>query len=94
MMSLQGRSNRWTFGCLPCPPIFVTTCEGGHLDEQMQVAALPDDARATIEQQVNEFHLERINASGKVNSLVLLGRGFPTLSYSCSSGTSIPLLAS
>ena len=36
----------------------------------MQGAALPADAKAAIEKQVNEFHLERINASGKVNSLV------------------------
>ena len=42
---------------------------GGHLNEQMQGAALPADANAAIEKQVNEFHLERMNASGKVNSL-------------------------
>ena len=36
----------------------------------MQGAALPADAKAAIEKQVNEFHLERMNASGKVNSLV------------------------
>ena len=43
---------------------------GGQLDEQMQGAALPPDTKPTIEKQVNEFHLERMNASGKVNSLV------------------------
>ena len=48
----------------------MTTCGWGHLDEQMQGAVLPADAKAVIEKQVNEFHLERMNASGKVNSLV------------------------
>ena len=43
---------------------------GAHLDEQMQGAALPADAKAAIEEQFNEFHLDRTNASGKVNSLV------------------------
>ena len=94
MMNLQGRSNRWTFGCLPRPPIFVTTCGGGHLDEQMQGVALPADTKATIEKQVNEFHLERMNASGKVNNLVYWARGFPTLSYSCSNGTSMTFASS
>ena len=36
----------------------------------MQGAVLPANAKAAIEKQVNEFHLERINASGRVNSLV------------------------
>ena len=54
----------------PAPPNFRDHVWGGHLDEQMQGAALPADAKAAIEKQVNEFHLERTNASGKVNSLV------------------------
>ena len=73
MMSLHGRSNRWTFDWVPWPPIFVTTCVcggGGHLDEQIQGAASPANAKAAIEKQVNEFHLERMNSPGKVNSLV------------------------
>ena len=40
-----------------------------HLDEQMQGAALPADTKAAIEKQVNEFHSEKKNASGNVNSL-------------------------
>ena len=43
---------------------------GGHLDEQMQGAALSADAKAAIGKHVNGFHLERMNASGKVNCLV------------------------
>ena len=43
---------------------------GDHLDEQMQGVALPANAKAATEKQVNEFHLERMDASGKVNSLV------------------------
>ena len=55
----------------PAPPNFCDHVGGGgHLDEQMQGAALPADAKAVIEKQVNEFHLERINASGKVKYLV------------------------
>ena len=49
----------------------MTTCGGGHLDEQMQGAALPADAKAAIEKQVNEFHSERIKGSSKVNNLIL-----------------------
>ena len=48
----------------------MITCGGGHLDEQIQGTVLPADAKVAIEEQVNEFHLERMNASGKVNSLV------------------------
>ena len=54
-------------------PNFREHVWGGHLDEQMQDAALPADTKAAIEKQVNEFHLERMNASGKVNSLVYWG---------------------
>ena len=70
LMNLQGRNNRWTFRCLPRPPIFVTTCWGAHLDEQMQGGTLPADAKSAIEKQVSDFHLDRMNASGKGNSLV------------------------
>ena len=49
---------------------FVTTCGGHHLGEQMHGVALPANAKAAIEKNVNEFHLERMNSSGKVNSLV------------------------
>ena len=76
------------------PPNFRDHVWGGHLDEQMQGAVLPADAKTAIEKQVNEFHLERMNASGKVNSLLLLGRCFLMLSYSCPSGASMPLCAS
>ena len=79
----------------PAPHNFRDHIWEGHLDEQMQGAALPADTKATIEKQVNEFNLEKMNASGKVNKTVcLLGRSFTTLSYSCSSGTSVPLRAS
>ena len=54
----------------PAPPNFHDRMWGDHLDEKMQGAVLPADAKAAIEKQVNEFHLERMNASGKVNSLV------------------------
>ena len=43
---------------------------GDHLDGQMQGAVSPADAKAAIENKVNEFNLERMNTSGKVNSLV------------------------
>ena len=55
------------------PPAPSNVCDhvwGGHLDEQMQGIALPADTKATIEKQVNEFHLDRMNASRKVNILV------------------------
>ena len=78
----------------PACPNFRDHMWGAHFDEQMQGAALPADAKAAIEKQVNEFHLERMNASGKVTQFGLLSRGFPTLSYSSSSGTSMPLRAS
>ena len=54
----------------PAPPNFRDYVWGGHLDEQMQGVMLPADAKAPIEKQVNEFHLKRMNVSGKVNSLV------------------------
>ena len=54
----------------PVPPNLRDHVWGGHLDEQMQGAALPADTKATIEKQVNEFHLEKMNASGKVDSLI------------------------
>ena len=48
IMSLQDRSNPWTFWFPPRPLIFVTTCVcvevGGHLDEQIQRLALPSNA--------------------------------------------------
>ena len=54
----------------PAPSNFRDYVWGGHLDEEMRSAALPANAKAAIEKQVNEFHLERMSASGKVNSLV------------------------
>ena len=54
----------------PVPPNFRDHVWGGHLDEQMQGVVLAADAKAAIKKQVNEFHLESMNASGKVNSLV------------------------
>ena len=53
----------------PEPPNSHDHMWGNHLDEQMQGAALPADEKVTIGKQVNESHLERMNASGKVNSL-------------------------
>ena len=49
----------------PTPPNFRDYAWGGLLDEKMQGAALPADTKAAIEKQVNEFHLERMNASGR-----------------------------
>ena len=46
---------------------------GGHLDKQMQRAALPANAKAIVEKQANliwRFHLERMSVSRKVNNLV------------------------
>ena len=94
MMSLQRRSNPWTLGCLPRPPIFTATCGGAHLDEQMQGAALPADAKAAIEKQVNEFHLERMNASRKVNSLVYwaeASRRYPIVAQVARQCLSVPV---
>ena len=51
-------------------PNFRDHVWGGHLDEQMQGAVLPAYAKSSIKKQINEFHLERMNASRKVNSLV------------------------
>ena len=52
----------------PTPPNFCDHVGGGggHLDEQTQDPALPTDEKAAIEKQVNEFHLEGMNASGKI----------------------------
>ena len=57
-------------------PNFRDHVWGGHLDEQMRGAALPADAKAAIEKQVNEFHLERMNASGKV-TVWFIGQRLP-----------------
>ena len=46
-------------------PHFCDNVWEGHLDEQMQGAALPADAKAAIEKQVNEFHLERRPHQGR-----------------------------
>ena len=54
----------------PAPPNFRDHVCGEHLDGKTQGAALPAEAKAAIEKQVNEFHLERMNASGAINSLV------------------------
>ena len=54
----------------PAPSNFCDHMWGGHLGEQAQSVVLPTDAKAAIEKQVNEFHLERMNASGNVHSLV------------------------
>ena len=54
----------------PVHPNFRGHVCGGHLDGQMQGTTLPANAKATIENQVNEFRLERMNALGKANSLV------------------------
>ena len=59
----------------------------------MQGAALPTNAKAAIEKQVNEFHLERMNASRKVNSLVYwaeASRRYPIVAQMASQYLCVP----